>query len=176
VFHAFNGPNSPTPDQFQFASYCNNQPQKNLPCIQASEVQLAARSRHPGGVNACNCDGSTRFVSNDIDIAVWRAVDAILQGYAGPVSVEELASRAGLGVRQLERRFKAVVGVSPKQHVIAVRLAAAQAMLLETPATVAEVAAATGFASAAHLTAAFTRRVGAPPAAWRAAAGRGPGA
>ena len=73
VFHAFNGPNSPTPDQFQFASYCNNQPQKNLPCIQASEVQLAARSRHPGGVNVCNCDGSIRFVTSDIDIAVWRA-------------------------------------------------------------------------------------------------------
>jgi transcriptional regulator GlxA family with amidase domain len=92
------------------------------------------------------------------------------------VSVEELASRAGLSVRHLERRFQAVVGVSPKQHVIAVRLAAAQAMLRETPATVAEVAAATGFASAAHLTAAFTRRVGAPPAAWRAASVRGPGA
>jgi prepilin-type N-terminal cleavage/methylation domain-containing protein len=73
VFHAYNGPNSPTPDQFQFASYCNNQPAKNLPCIQASEVQLGARSRHPGGVNAANCDGSIRFVTNDIDIAVWRA-------------------------------------------------------------------------------------------------------
>jgi prepilin-type N-terminal cleavage/methylation domain-containing protein len=73
VFHAFNGPNSPTPDQFQFASYCNNQPAKNLPCIQASEVQLAARSRHPGGVNVANCDGSIRFVSNDVDIAIWRA-------------------------------------------------------------------------------------------------------
>ena len=73
VFHAFNGPNSPTPDQFQFASYCNNQPAKNLPCIQAAEVQLAARSRHPGGVNVANCDGSIRFVSNDVDIAIWRA-------------------------------------------------------------------------------------------------------
>ena len=73
VFHAFNGPNSPTPDQFQFASYCNNQPARNLPCIQAAEVQLAARSRHPGGVNVCNCDGSIRFVSNDVDIATWRA-------------------------------------------------------------------------------------------------------
>jgi prepilin-type N-terminal cleavage/methylation domain-containing protein len=73
VFHAFNGPNSPTPDQFQFASYCNNQPIKNLPCIQAAEVQLAARSRHPGGVTVGSCDGSVRFVSNDVDIAIWRA-------------------------------------------------------------------------------------------------------
>ena len=79
VFHAFNGPNSPSPDTFQFASYCNNHPQQKLPCIQASEVQLAARSRHPGGVNVVACDGSTRFMGDDTDILVWRGL-ATTQG------------------------------------------------------------------------------------------------
>lgn len=80
VFHAFNPPNSPTPDQFQFASYCNNLPLKGLPCIQAAEHQAAARSRHTGGVQAGLCDGSVRFFSNNIDRGVWRSISTTQGG------------------------------------------------------------------------------------------------
>lgn len=34
----------------------------------------AARSRHPGGVNAAMGDGSVRFVKNSIDKAIWSAL------------------------------------------------------------------------------------------------------
>jgi prepilin-type N-terminal cleavage/methylation domain-containing protein/prepilin-type processing-associated H-X9-DG protein len=33
----------------------------------------AARSRHPGGVNAAMADGSVRFVSSSVDQAIWRS-------------------------------------------------------------------------------------------------------
>jgi len=33
-----------------------------------------ARSLHPGGVNVGLCDGSGRFVSESIDLAIWRAL------------------------------------------------------------------------------------------------------
>lgn len=35
---------------------------------------IAARSRHPGGVNASLADGSTRFFTGDIAVNVWRAL------------------------------------------------------------------------------------------------------
>jgi len=38
------------------------------------DTYLAARSKHPGGVNASMCDGSVGFVANTIDPAVWRAL------------------------------------------------------------------------------------------------------
>jgi prepilin-type N-terminal cleavage/methylation domain-containing protein/prepilin-type processing-associated H-X9-DG protein len=39
----------------------------------ASQV-VAARSRHTGGVNAVLCDGSVRFVSDDIFLDAWQAL------------------------------------------------------------------------------------------------------
>jgi prepilin-type N-terminal cleavage/methylation domain-containing protein/prepilin-type processing-associated H-X9-DG protein len=38
------------------------------------QVWAAARSRHPGGVNASMCDASVRFVSDGIDLRAWRAL------------------------------------------------------------------------------------------------------
>ncbi|MFM7111723.1 MAG: DUF1559 domain-containing protein [Planctomycetota bacterium] len=73
VFHGFNTPNSPSPDFHQFASYCNNLPQQGLPCAVNTNVQLAARSRHSGGVNAAMCDASVRFFTDSVTQASWRA-------------------------------------------------------------------------------------------------------
>jgi prepilin-type N-terminal cleavage/methylation domain-containing protein/prepilin-type processing-associated H-X9-DG protein len=36
-----------------------------------------ARSQHPGGVNVCFTDGSTRFIGNNIDLITWRALSTI---------------------------------------------------------------------------------------------------
>jgi len=45
-----------------------------------SEVGLGARSWHPGGVLVAMGDGSTRFVSETIDIVAWRAAATIAGG------------------------------------------------------------------------------------------------
>jgi prepilin-type N-terminal cleavage/methylation domain-containing protein/prepilin-type processing-associated H-X9-DG protein len=34
----------------------------------------AVRSRHAGGANIALCDGSTRFITNNIDLTTWRAM------------------------------------------------------------------------------------------------------
>src|SRR5687768_11973044 len=38
------------------------------------QVWAAARSRHPGGVNAAMCDASVRFVADGIELRAWRAL------------------------------------------------------------------------------------------------------
>lgn len=66
-------PNSRAPDQ----GTCLDQPTINLPCINGgsnAQRQLAARSRHTGGINVVLCDASVQFVSENIDILVYRAL------------------------------------------------------------------------------------------------------
>jgi prepilin-type N-terminal cleavage/methylation domain-containing protein/prepilin-type processing-associated H-X9-DG protein len=69
-------PNTSVPDTLQSADYCIPtlpNPPCNGPSTASSYFWAAARSRHPGGVNAAMCDGSVHFVVDEIDLATWRA-------------------------------------------------------------------------------------------------------
>ena len=71
-------PNSPLQDRTEQS--CTPSVRLNPPCANRvrgnpqSEESIAARSRHPSGVQAALCDGSVRFVSNNIALDTWRAV------------------------------------------------------------------------------------------------------
>ena len=76
TFEAYLTPNSSFPDVIFSAYYCINQP-PNPPCIAATTALpevLAARSRHPGGVNVALADGSVRLMKDSIDVRMWRAL------------------------------------------------------------------------------------------------------
>ena len=71
-FTAYNPPNTTLPDNV--AQNCTDLPKQNLPCVLAASGNnmLAARSRHPGGVQVVMADGSARFVRQSVAIDVWR--------------------------------------------------------------------------------------------------------
>ena len=64
------------PSQYAFSDYlgndCNYPYQYNPPCIVQAPYFIAARSYHPGGVNALMADGSVQFFKNSIDYIIWR--------------------------------------------------------------------------------------------------------
>jgi prepilin-type N-terminal cleavage/methylation domain-containing protein len=71
-------PNDPTPDLVRWCDRDDRQPDAAAPCI-ASLTKLnmvlhTSRSLHPGGVVVSLCDGSTRLISDEIDLGVWRAL------------------------------------------------------------------------------------------------------
>ncbi len=79
-------PNSRAPDR----GTCLDQPAVGLPCISGGTVAqytMAARSRHTGGVQVVQCDASVHFISQNIDIQVYRA----------------LSTQAGAEVAQLDQ-------------------------------------------------------------------------
>lgn len=48
--------------------------------INASAREMSFGSYHPGGCNVAICDGSVRFVSETMDLQVWRAVGSRNEG------------------------------------------------------------------------------------------------
>jgi type II secretory pathway pseudopilin PulG len=84
-------PNSKSPDiNLNFAGFCepdNNLPEQNLPCTGVGSDDgshtAAARSRHPGGVQALRGDDSVFFVSETVDGTVYRQTARICDGTSG---------------------------------------------------------------------------------------------
>jgi AraC-like DNA-binding protein len=95
---------------------------------------------------------------------VQQFVDAHLESR---IRLDDLASQAGLGSHYFCALFKRSMGVSPYQYVIERRVARATCLLEDRTLSLAEIAYATGFASQAHLTEVFRRRVGMTPGEYR---------
>lgn len=85
-----------------------------------------------------------------------------------PLTVRELAQRAGLSTRQLARRMQAELGAGPLEWLHRQRISQAQELLERTDASIEQVAAGCGLGSAATLRRHFHRTVGVTPTAYRA--------
>lgn len=76
-FSTYLTPNSNLPDRIYTLGFCQNDPIRNLPCdvsTTANPTMFASRSNHEGGVQVIMCDGSSKFVSENIDLNTWRAL------------------------------------------------------------------------------------------------------
>lgn len=84
-----------------------------------------------------------------------------------PLATADLASQASVSGRTLERRFAAILGMSPLQWLLEQRVRRAQQLLETTDSPVDWIATLSGFGTPASLRAHFARIVGVPPTAYR---------
>jgi len=96
-----------------------------------------------------------------------RVQEHIDSRLAERITVEELASVAGLSRGYFSRAFHAATGESPHQFILARRLAEARQRLDDGAGDLAHLAIQTGFSSHAHLTTAFGQAFGMTPQAYR---------
>ena len=86
-----------------------------------------------------------------------------------PLTVQDLARESGLSTRQLARRMRAEVGLSPLGWLHHQRITRAQDLLERTEASVEQIAARCGMGTATTLRRHFHRAVGVSPTAYRTA-------
>jgi transcriptional regulator GlxA family with amidase domain len=86
------------------------------------------------------------------------------------LSVEDLAHRMAMSVRNFERVFTREVGTTPAQYVLQMRVEAARRLLERTERGQKQVAAAAGFRSVDVMRRAFVRLLGITPGRYRALA------
>jgi len=88
------------------------------------------------------------------------------------LSVEDLADRMAMSVRNFERVFTREVGTTPSQYVLQMRVEAARRQLERTEGGLKQVAAAVGFGGVDVMRRAFVRLLGLTPGRYRELAGQ----
>ena len=100
------------------------------------------------------------------DRALHLALECLGDQPERNISLDELAAAAGIGKFRLLRLFRERTGLPPHALQIAYRIRHAQ-QLLEAGHTIAETAAATGFADQSHLNRHFRRGLGMTPGVYQ---------
>lgn len=103
-------------------------------------------------------------------LAGWkmrRVIDFIEDNLEGDLSLQAMAAEVDISPLYLARAFKAAVGQSPHQYVLARRIERAKELLRNTDLPVVDVALSSGFSSQSHLSHWFIRQIGVSPAMYR---------
>jgi AraC-like DNA-binding protein len=103
-------------------------------------------------------------------LAPWqlrRIVEYLNAHLPQRIELADLAALANLSQAHFSRAFKASTGMAPYRWQLHARIRRAQALLIDTGASLEQVAEAAGFADAVHFGRVFRKLVGATPAAWR---------
>jgi len=109
----------------------------------------------------------TRRVAGRAVDARMAAAVARIESSAGRARVDALARAAALSLRGFQSRFRAAVGLTPKEFARLTRLQATLRALDGSDASIAAVATDSGFADQAHVTRELRRTTGHTPAKLR---------
>jgi transcriptional regulator GlxA family with amidase domain len=126
--------------------------------------ELVLFLRRPGGqpqVSVSLASQASEMLSIR-ELQIW-----IAEHLATRLSVENLADRMGMSVRNFERVFTREVGTTPSQYVLQARVEAARRQLERTDPGLKHVASAAGFGSVAVMRRAFVRLLGITPRRYR---------
>ncbi|MEM6658364.1 MAG: GlxA family transcriptional regulator [Pseudomonadota bacterium] len=92
-----------------------------------------------------------------------KAVHIMQNSIEAPVPPSIIAEDLGISTRQLERLFGKYLNTSPKKYFMEIRLERAQKLLLQTEASVTEVALACGFENPGHFSRVYRSSFGVTP-------------
>jgi AraC-like DNA-binding protein len=98
-----------------------------------------------------------------------RIRQRIADDLLAPPTLAQLAGEAGISKFQLLRRFAASYGCTPHAYLLQQRAERVRG-LVRSGTSLADAAAAAGFADQSHMTRIFTRQFGFTPGAWQQAA------
>lgn len=101
------------------------------------------------------------------DRLVERARILLMERCTQRISVEEIAEELGVSYSYFRRIFREKTGVSPKQHLVLLRIRRAQDIFANTDKSIKEVAGLLGFSSAFHLSSQFRAIIGCRPTEYK---------
>jgi len=101
------------------------------------------------------------------DKKIARALRFIKERACDGINVADVLKESPMARTQLERRFRQIIGRSPREEIERVRLSRVQELLARTPLPISAIAEEAGFDYPEYLSVAFKRRFGMTPRAYR---------
>jgi LacI family transcriptional regulator len=101
------------------------------------------------------------------DAEVATALQFIRENACQGIRVVDIARHAGLSLSVIERRFRSVLGRSPKAELLRVQVSHARELLAESDLPLKQIAKQCGFGSEKYFSDAFLRETGGRPGAYR---------
>ena len=102
------------------------------------------------------------------DMQYIRQAKAILtENFDKPMTIPQLAKKAGINEAKLKKGFKDLYGQSIHDCLQQLRIDKAKHLLTTTDITVTDIAFHVGYSQHNHFITLFKKVVGAPPAEWR---------
>ncbi|OYD24952.1 GlxA family transcriptional regulator [Oceanimonas baumannii] len=109
----------------------------------------------------------TRLALAENDPALPRPLRDLLRlmnsNIEEPLSIDELASYAGLSRRRMERLFQTHLQATPSRYYLELRITQARRLLLQSDTSIANIAVACGFVSSTHFSHCFKDFFGVSP-------------
>ena len=133
--------------------------------IAVTVADLLVHSRFAEQPHEVRIPAAARYGTSDARILSCIAL--MEEQLEEPRNVEELAIRAGVSVRQLERLFAATLKKRPMGFYRDLRLERAERLINYSALSIREVAVATGFSSLSQFSRSFKLRFSKPPSQWR---------
>jgi AraC-like DNA-binding protein len=112
-------------------------------------------------------------------LAPWqerRARDILFHNVGGELPLAQVARECGLSASHFARAFRQSLGMAPHQWLLKVRVERARKQMLNSDASLADIAVDCGFADQSHFIRVFVKHVGASPGQWRRQFSSGPAA
>ena len=106
-------------------------------------------------------------IKSDNSSYVKKACTYIHNNYSQPLSVEGIAEKLSINPNYLIRLFKSEIDTTPTQYILETRLVRARYQLLQTDASVQDIALSTGFANTSYFIKRFKERFGMSPLRYR---------
>jgi len=133
-----------------------------------SKSRWLDRDGAPGGIVVASVDQRAPSRQTDPFVGLAAAVALARRRFADNPTVDEVADEANMGVRTLERASRRVLGLSPKQLIMRLRLEESLVLLATTDLPVGEIAAACGYYDQSAYSRHFRAVLSTSPARYRA--------
>lgn len=99
--------------------------------------------------------------------AIRKALDYIGKNHSGNITVEDIASAAGVSAPHLHLLLRNATGMSPMRQVLKLRMETARSLLFVTEKSVKEISAESGFNDVNNFCVSFKKNYGMPPGEYR---------